>query len=309
MARPLRLEHPNALWHVTARGNAQVDIFRDDADREAFLRILGRTAVLFRWRLYAWVLMGNHYHLLLQTLEPTLSRGMRDLNGIYTQAFNRRHGRVGHVLQGRFKAIVVERETHLMELARYVVLNPVRARLVREASRWRWSSYRATAGSEPAPPWLDVEGVLELFGSSPRRARERYRDFVAEGRRSTYEPWGQVVGQVYLGTEPFREEMSQLLLGRPLPRGVAKRQLRPVAKERRALVAEIEKELGATMKELKASPRRTAPLRKRAAAMLRVRGLLPMAEIGELLGVKEWQASALARAGMPPAPPGHRSGT
>jgi REP element-mobilizing transposase RayT len=111
---------------VTSRGNERREIFRDDEDRERFLTIVGRVVRTFRWRVHAYVLMGNHYHLLVETPEPTLSRGMRHLNGVYTQGFNRRHGRVGHLLQGRFKAILVEKESHLLELARYVVLNPVR---------------------------------------------------------------------------------------------------------------------------------------------------------------------------------------
>ena len=126
MARPLRLDHAGAVWHLTSRGNERREIFREDEDRERFLRILAGVVKRFRWRVHAYVLMGNHYHLLVDTPEPTLSRGMKHLNGVYTQNFNRRHRRVGHLLQGRFKAILVERESHLLELTRYVVLNPVR---------------------------------------------------------------------------------------------------------------------------------------------------------------------------------------
>jgi putative transposase len=109
VSRPLRLEYPGAVWHVTSRGNERRDVFRDDEDRGRFLAVLAWTVGLFRWRLHAYVLMGNHYHLLLETPEPTLSRGMRQLNGVYTRAFNRRHRRSGHLFQGRFKAIVVEK--------------------------------------------------------------------------------------------------------------------------------------------------------------------------------------------------------
>ncbi len=189
MSRPLRLEYAGAFWHVTARGNERREIFRSDDDRTEFLRILGRTVALYRWRLHAYVLMGNHYHLLLETPEPTLSRGMRQLNGLYTQGFNRRHRRVGHLFQGRFKAILVERDAHLLELARYVVLNPVRAGLARSASSWPWSSYRATAGVEKAPAWLETAATLDAFGPGPARATARYREFVSEGRGSGYDPW------------------------------------------------------------------------------------------------------------------------
>jgi putative transposase len=154
MARPLRLEFAGAVYHLTARGNGRAAIYRDDADRALFLRTLAATIERRRWLCHAFCLMTNHYHLLLETQGPTLSRGMRDLNGIYTQAFNRRHRRPGHVFQDRFKAILVERDSHLLELCRYVVLNPVRARMVRDAADWPWSSYAATAGLAEAPAWL-----------------------------------------------------------------------------------------------------------------------------------------------------------
>ena len=131
--------------------------------------------------------MGNHYHLLVETPEPTLSRGMRHLNGVYTQGFNRRHGRVAHLLQGRCKAILVEKESHLLKLARYVVLNPVRAGMTTTAGQWRWSNYRATAGLGPAPAWLEKDWTLAQFGPA-REARNRYREFVAQGKGSRYAP-------------------------------------------------------------------------------------------------------------------------
>ncbi len=131
MARPLRIEYPGALYHITARGNAREPIFKDDTDRRAFLEILGNVIERHQWRCHAYCLMGNHYHLLIETPKANLSPGMRQLNGIYTQAFNRRHARVGHVLQGRFKAILVDKDSYLLELCRYIVLNPVRANMVK----------------------------------------------------------------------------------------------------------------------------------------------------------------------------------
>jgi putative transposase len=210
MARPLRLDHAGAVWHVTGRGNERREIFGDDGDREWFLTILGRVVKVYRWRVHAYVLMGNHYHLLIETPEATLSRGMRQLNGSYTQSFNRRHDRVGHLLQGRFKAILVEKEAHLLELARYVVLNPVRARMTASAGQWRWSSYRATAGLGPAPAWLETEWSLAQFG--PRsEAKRRYRAFVAQGKGSRYAPWEELVAQIYLGDEGFRKKAQAMV--------------------------------------------------------------------------------------------------
>ncbi len=125
--------------------------------------------------------MGNHYHLMVETPDGNVSAGMRHLNGVYTQRFNRRHGRVGHMFQGRFKAIVVERQSYLLALCRYVVLNPVRAAMVKRVERYPWSSYRATAGLEPAPWWLATDWVLGQFGRQRRGAQARYTDFVHAG--------------------------------------------------------------------------------------------------------------------------------
>ena len=149
MARPLRIEFPGALYHVTARGNARAPIFLEDADRQLLLATLGDANERHGWLCHAYCLMPNHYHLLLGTPDANLSRGMRQLNGLYTQRFNRRHDRVGHVFQGRFKGILVEREAHLLELARYIVLNPVRAGIVACAEAYRWSSLRATQDLTP----------------------------------------------------------------------------------------------------------------------------------------------------------------
>ena len=126
MARPLRIEYPGAVYHVTSRGNARKKIFLDDIDRDEFLATLGWVVERFGWGCHAYCLMDNHFHLLIETPKPNLSLGMRQLNGVYTQRFNRRHKRVGHLFQGRFKAILVERDSYLLELARYIVLNPVR---------------------------------------------------------------------------------------------------------------------------------------------------------------------------------------
>ncbi len=224
MSRPLRLEHPGALWHVTSRGNERREIFRDDPDRELFLEILGRAVAMFHWRLYAWVLMNNHYHLLLETPEPNLSRGMRQLNGIYTQRFNRRHGRSGHLMQGRFKGILVEKEAHLLELCRYVVLNPVRAGAARSARNWRWSSYRATAGHESASEWLDTDGVLSLFASRRALAEGRYREFVSDGLRSGYAPWQTLTHQILLGGDEFVGKAERWMDGRQTLPEIPRRQ-------------------------------------------------------------------------------------
>ncbi len=210
MARPLRIEFAGALYHVTSRGDAQEDIYREDEDRRLFLGILGEVCERFDWVVHAYCLMDNHYHLLVETPNGNLSKGMRQLNGVYTQRFNRKHSRVGHVFQGRYKAILVQKESYLLELARYIVLNPVRARMVRSAKDWPWSSYRATAGQGQKVGWLHTEWLLSAFARQKGRAMERYRQFVAEGKKQP-SPWEQLRNQVYLGSETFVEKMQTRL--------------------------------------------------------------------------------------------------
>ncbi len=210
MARPLRLEFPGAIYHVTSRGNARADIFLDDDDRGLFLDVLAECITRFGWLCHAYCLMDNHYHLLIETPTGNLCAGMRQLNGIYTQRFNRRHGRVGHVFQGRFKAILVERDSYLLELSRYVVLNPLRAKMVRDMAQYAWSSYHAMMGAAPAPPWLYTDWLLGQFGQGRAVARRRYAKFVAEGR-GIPSPWPQLKGQVLLGTEGFVKTLLPLI--------------------------------------------------------------------------------------------------
>ncbi len=212
MARPLRLEYADALYHVTSRGDRQDDIYESDADRIAYLELLGDVCETYNWVCHAYCLMDNHYHLLIETPDANLSKGMRQLNGVYTQLFNRAHERVGHVFQGRYKAIHVNKESYLLELARYIVLNPVRARMVHEAVAWPWSSYRATVGQGDVRSWLNTEWLLAGFGKSKRKAIVRYKRFVAEGKNQP-SPWGQLKNQVFLGDDEFVAELQELLDG------------------------------------------------------------------------------------------------
>jgi REP element-mobilizing transposase RayT len=157
MARSLRIEFAGALYHVTSWGDGREAIYVQDQDREVWLEVLGHVCERFNWVVHAYCQIGNHYHLLVETPDGNLAKGMRQLNGVYTQRFNQAHPRVGHVFQGGYKAILVQKEAYLLELSRYVVLNPVRARMVREAADWPWSNYRATAGMSPGPDWLEAD--------------------------------------------------------------------------------------------------------------------------------------------------------
>ena len=201
------------LYHVTSRGDRREPIFVDDLDRTEWLAVLSQVCARFNWRCHAWCLMGNHFHVLIETPEPNLSAGMRQLNGVYTQRFNRWHGKVGHVFQGRFKAILVERESYLLEVSRYVVLNPVRAGIVREVADWPWSSYPAMVRMEPVPPWLETDWLLAHFGqrrSSAAAAVAKYIDFVRAGV-GLPAVWESLRGQVFLGSDWFVKRMQKLI--------------------------------------------------------------------------------------------------
>lgn len=211
MARPLRLDFPGALHHVTARGNARQDIFFTASDRRLFLDNLGQVCERLGWICYAYCLLDNHYHILVETPNAGLARGMRQVNGVYTQYVNRAHDRVGHLFQGRYSSILVHKDSDLLELCRYIVLNPVRAGLVGEPGAHPWSSYGATASTEPCPEWLHADWVLSQFGGERRTARARYRRFVAEGTAAAGRPWDHLVDQVFLGPAGFVAEMKALI--------------------------------------------------------------------------------------------------
>ncbi len=210
MARPLRIEYPNAVYHVTSRGNARNKIFLGDQDRENFLFVLDTVIKRYNWLCHAYCLMDNHYHLMIETPDANLSRGMRQLNGVYTQKYNWWHSKTGHIFQGRYKAILVDKENYLLELCRYVVLNPVRANMVEKPEEWKWSSYGATAGLIKAPSYLTVDWLVGLFSRNKSEAQKRYRQFVRKGIQKG-SPWVDLQGQVLLGEEDFIEKYKDLL--------------------------------------------------------------------------------------------------
>jgi len=211
MARPLRIEFEEAVYHVTSRGNARSDIYLSDDDREMFLTVLAYVVERCGWSCHAYCLMDNHYHLMIETPQANLSRGMGLLNGMYTQRFNRAHNRVGHVFQGRFKSIVVEKQSYLLELCRYVVLNPVRAGMVEDAGDWIWSSYLATTGECARPRFLDDSFLLSQFGNTKSEGRLSYIGFVRDGLGS--KPWDMLNGPDILGDDNFRSALQSQVKG------------------------------------------------------------------------------------------------
>lgn len=231
MSRPLRIEFPGALYHVTSRGDRREDIFLDDTDRARFLAVVAQGLARFDAQLLAYCLMSNHYHFVLHTRRGNLSALMRHINGIYTQAFNRRHGKAGHLLQGRFKAILVDRQAYLLEVCRYVELNPVRAGMVADAAAWPWSSHRANVGLASGAPWLGSEEVWGyLLGQDAASEEDRARahrihaEWVAAGQGVAL--WDEGLNrQIYLGDDQFVGRMLEAAVpGAKLSAAVPKRQ-------------------------------------------------------------------------------------
>jgi len=240
MTRPLRIEFDGALSHVTSRGDRRDDIYKDDTDRIRFLEILGEVIQSANWVCHAYCLMTNHYHLVIETPEGNLSKGMRQLNGVYTQASNRRHGRVGHLFQGRYKAVLVDGDAYLLELTRYVVLNPVRAGMVDRPGDWGWSSYLDMLGERDSPDWLATDCLLAQFSQKRYVAVRRYAKLVAEGigRESI---WKDLKGQIFLGDVGFVEQMQARRQGLPKIVGVPKVQKRPPAPPLNVLLSRYKK--------------------------------------------------------------------
>jgi len=292
MARPLRLEYSGALYHVTARGNAQQPIFLDNADRRGFLDLLGRDIDQQRWCCYAYCLMDNHYHLLFETPEPNLSRGMQRLNACYTQRFNFRHRRVGHLLQGRYKAILVQKSAHLLELCRYIVLNPVRAGVVDTPADWPWSSYAPMSGKVPCPGWLAANEVLGLFGGRYIKARTRYVKFVHAGKDAD-SPWAGLRGQIFLGDDVFvRETQQRIDMAQP-DSEIPLAQKWPSRPGKDEVLHEVRTVYG--LDRVAVLDRRNKEAFRVAVAMLRTVCNLPLKEVATLAGISVGRVSQIQR--------------
>jgi len=203
MARPLRVQYQGAVYHITSRGDGREDIYLDDKDRILFLEILKEQLDRYHVICYAYCLMSNHYHLLIETPESNLSLFMRQLNGIYTQSFNRCYRKVGHVFQGRYKSILVDKDNYLLEVCRYIVLNPVRARMVKKVEEWKWSSYADTIKNVRDGSIISSSFILNEFHTEIKTAKKAYVEFVKEGTGQKDSLWGKLQSRVFLGDRDF----------------------------------------------------------------------------------------------------------
>lgn len=204
MSRPLRIEYPGAFYHVTFRGNERKMVFQSTRDREKYLSYLESAHHRYGAIIHVYCLMGNHYHLLLETPRGNLSKVLHHINGAYTTYFNIKRGRSGHLFQGRFKGILVEKDAYCKELSRYIHLNPVRAGMVKSPLEYPWSSYRSFIGKDKKPDWLTTELVLGDFGGEGRKGYRRYREYVERGETNEQEsPFKRVIASTFLGSEEF----------------------------------------------------------------------------------------------------------
>jgi len=285
MARPLRIDVEDGLYHVTSRGWERRVIVRDDPDRQRWLDLLDRVATRCGWRVFAWALMSNHFHLYLRTPQPNLSAGMHDLNSGYASGFNRRYRRSGALFQGHFKAVLVEDESHDLELTRYIHLNPVRARIEQRPEEYDWSSYQDYLGVRKPSAWLDYGSVLSGLAKDQSRARGAYRRFVEAGLSGSLKsPLEAAVGGMFLGSGEWVQRWRRRLADEPVRDGVpAGKQLawRPTLDD---VVATVSQVFDVDRSKLLAVRRR--PNDPRSAAIYLARHLTDEAvgEIGRYFG-------------------------
>jgi len=224
MGRPLRIEFENAVYHITSRGNERKKIYRDDGDKKRFLGLLEDYKNRYNFLIHCFVLMDNHYHLVIETLRPNLIKIMHGLNSGYTGYFNKKYKRSGHLFQGRYKAIIVDKENYLLELSRYVHLNPLRAKIINKPQDYKWSSYGGYIRKKEVNNLNNYNWLLSIFGNKEKKSRRQYKEFVEEGIAKKLEnPVKRAVGNMILGSKEFidsilvkidRDEIGQEIANR-----------------------------------------------------------------------------------------------
>ena len=285
MGRPLRIEYPGALYHITSRGNERRKIFLHDSDRLWFLQMLDDYHERYGILIHSYVLMDNHYHFVMETPGGNLLKVMHGINGGYTSYFNRRHGRVGHLFQGRYKGIVIDKDAYLVQLSRYVHLNPVMAKIVKRPEQYRWSSYGGYIGKGKELSWVEYGWLLSQFGKDKREARRRYKEFVEEGlRKEVEDPCKYVYGQVVLGGEKFRAKIRRLLRGRTMTDGIAEKKRFKEYPDSEEIVRAVARAFRVTVGEVKGRGKRGNQARKVAIYLAKRYSGLDNGQVGQLFG-------------------------
>lgn len=268
MARPLRIEYEGALYHITARGNERNTIYREEGDFKKFLDILSELPQRYGIVIHGYVLMGNHYHLLIETPKGNITRVMHYLNATYTGYFNRKYKRVGHLFQGRYKGFLIEKERYLLSVSRYIHLNPIRAKILKSPEEYRWSSFPAYIGNSERKDWLTCDWTLKQFSEDKVKARRLYKAFVDEGLTSKENPFEGIKGGLILGSEDFISEIKKKLkLGRHREIPESRKLIRNITYEE--VIAIVSKRLGVSEQEIKEAGRRDNEARRICLYLLR----------------------------------------
>jgi len=285
MGRPLRVQYPGAVYHITSRGNEKKNIYFDDSDRRRFLEILKDYHDRFGILIHCFVLMDNHYHIVMETPEGNLLKVMHGINSAYTGYLNRKYHRAGHLFQGRYKGILIDKESYLLQLSRYVHLNPVRAKIVDIPEQYEWSSYGGYISKRRQLKWVEYSWILSNFGSDNQRARSEYRKFVEDGVDGGVEnPFKNVYEQVLLGGEEFKERIRDLIKGQPLGEGIVGRNRFKGIVHVDELVRAVGDALGVKGEELKMRGGRNNRARNVAIYLAKRYCGLSNQEIGKIFG-------------------------
>ena len=292
MSRPLRIEFPGAVYHVTARANGRQQLFSRTEDGSYFIKLLAREISQHRWTCHAYCLLEDHYHLVIETPEANLGRGMGRLNMAYSQWFGRQHNQPGHLFHGRYKSIILQKERHLLEVCRHVVLNPVRLHAVNQAEHWKWSSYRPLAFAETVPSWLYQDWLWAQFGSELSDPASAWRKYVTEGINAP-SPWGNLRAGHYLGDEHFLQGITNRIRKLPLDQVSAKftNPGRPTTEKVLQLVAAASGTSETLLLNRKAAPeafQATVYLLRRASNM-------PLREVADLADISQGRISQIQR--------------
>jgi len=297
VGRPLRIEYAGALYHITSRGNERKNIFLDEFDRIKFLEILKDYHDRFGTLIHSYVLMDNHYHLILETPKGNLLKVMHGINGGYTGYFNRKYKRAGHLFQGRYKGILIEKDTYLIPLSRYVHLNPLRAKIVKTPEEYGWSSYPGYIGKGKEYEWVEYSWVLSKFGKDRSTARRRYRKYVEDVLKEQAEnPLKELHGQVILGTEEFIEKVKRIFKGRQLSREIIERKRLVENPQPDEIIRIVAGAFGVKVESLKDTGRRANTAKKVAIYLVQRYAGLSNDEIGKIFGGVHYSAVSKAAA-------------
>ncbi|MGY9020074.1 MAG: transposase [Alphaproteobacteria bacterium] len=292
MSRPLRIEYPGAVYHVTARANGRQQLFTSIEDGSYFVQLLAREISQHKWLCHAYCLLEDHYHLVIETPEANLGRGMGRLNMAYSQWFGREHDQRGHLFHGRYKSIVLQKERHLLEVCRHVVLNPVRVQAVNCADHWKWSSYRPIAFEESEPTWLHRNWLLNHLASDSGDPAGSWRAYIEKGVHAA-SPWDDLRAGHYLGDEAFLTDITDRIRQLPLDQVPAKttNPARPTAEK---VLQTIAAASGASQDIL--LDRKAAPEAFQAAVyLLRRASNMPLREVAVLADVSQGRVSQIQR--------------